>query len=108
MRILWLLPLLLQGALQFAPPPIDFAIEPGNHCEPETPCYPHPPYGAWIGNAPCLPEVTDDFAHVPRPNRAPNTLFPGDTGCDIGAFQFTAGVVIPPTPATPRNLRLVF
>jgi len=25
---------------------------------------------------------------VPRPNRPPNTLFPGDTGCEIGAYQY--------------------
>jgi hypothetical protein len=57
-----------------------------------------------IGNAVCLPEVTTDFDGVPRPNRAPNTYFQGDTGCDIGAYQF---VVPNPPPAAPKNLRII-
>lgn len=94
------------------PPAIDFALTPyGNYCEKDTPCYPHPPYGAWIGNAICLLEVKTDFVGVPRPNRAPNTLFVGDTGCDIGAFQYVSTVPIPPpiyvTVTPPRNLREV-
>lgn len=55
---------------------------------------------------PLPPEVLGDMAvdplGVPRPNRPPNSLFPGDTGCDIGAFQFVdfpaPTVVIKVTP----------
>jgi hypothetical protein len=102
--LFWILPFLVQD---FTPPRQDFLLTPyGNYCEAASPCYPHGPYGAWIGNAVCVPEVKTDFVGVPRPNRAPDTLFPGDTGCDIGAFQFTAGTQPQPTPATPRNLRL--
>ena len=57
-----------------------------------------------IGKALCLPEVPFDFDGVPRPNRPPNTYFPGDTGCDIGAYQY-----VPPTPRppAPTNLRIL-
>lgn len=44
-----------------------------------------------------LASASVDFDGVPRPNRAPNTLFPGDTGCDIGAYQFTLTGLGPPT-----------
>lgn len=84
---------------QLTPPPIDFGLTPyGNYCEDSSPCYPHSPYGAWIGNAICIPEVQADFNGVPRPNRPPNTLFQGDTGCDIGAFQYVPTTTIPPMP----------
>lgn len=43
-----------------------------------------------IGTGLCLPEVPFDFDGVPRPNRPPNTYFPGDTGCEIGAYQYVA------------------
>jgi hypothetical protein len=94
------------------PPAIDFALTPyGNYCEAATPCYPHPPYGAWIGNAECISEVKTDFAGVPRPNRPPNTLFAGDTGCDLGAFQYVPPNPVPPpitvTVTPPSNLREV-
>ena len=72
-----LAPVVLLAPQQLTPPPIDFGLTPyGNYCEDSSPCYPHPPYGAWIGNAECLPEVTTDFAGVARPNRAPNILNP--------------------------------
>lgn len=58
-----------------------------------------------IGHAVCLPEIPFDFDGVPRPNRPPNTLFPGDTGCDIGAYQFVATNVVTMKP--PTNLRVV-
>ncbi len=49
---------------------------------------------------PLPPEVLQtmsfDAAGQARPNRPPNTLFPGDTGCDIGAFQFPMVSVLPP------------
>lgn len=61
---------------------------------------------AAIGKALCLPEVTSDKDGVPRPNRPPNTLFPGDTGCDIGAYQFTGAVVPPPPTASPDGTRV--
>jgi hypothetical protein len=41
-----------------------------------------------IGHAQCLPEVLWDLDRNARPSRPPNTLFPGDTGCDIGAYQY--------------------
>jgi len=56
-----------------------------------------------IGKAICLSEVTKDFDGVPRPNRPPNTLFPGDTGCDIGAYQFVINSITNP----PTNLRII-
>jgi len=54
----------------------------------------HPPYGDTVGTGTCLPEVIRDILGYPRPNRAPDTLFPGDTGCDIGAYQYVGP---PPT-----------
>jgi hypothetical protein len=57
-----------------------------------------------VGRALCLPEVKTDFDNVPRPNRGPNTRFPGDTGCDIGAYEYNAPN---PAPAAPINLRIV-
>lgn len=56
-----------------------------------------------IGRAVCLPEVPFDFDGVPRPNRPPNFLFPGDTGCDIGAYQYK----IPNPVKVPKNLRII-
>lgn len=49
-----------------------------------------------IGMAICLPEVPFDADGVRRPNRPPNTLFPGDTGCEIGAYQFVLPTVTIP------------
>ncbi len=49
-----------------------------------------------IGRAVCLPEVLQDLDHNLRPSRPPNTLFVGDTGCDIGAYQF----IVVPSPAS--------
>jgi len=54
-----------------------------------------------IGKALCLPEVPTDLDGVPRPNRGP---VPGNSGCDIGAFQFVAPN---PAPAAPKNLRII-
>lgn len=91
------------------PPAIDFALTPDiDYCSADPAnCHPHQPYGAWIGTAQCLPQVKVDFAGVARPNRAPNTLFPGDTGCDIGAYQYVSGSSSPATPPVPANLRLL-
>lgn len=57
-----------------------------------------------VGRALCLPEVPTDIDNVARPNRGPNTRFPGDTGCEIGAYQYNAPN---PAPAAPTNLRIV-
>jgi len=94
----------------FDPPPIDFALIPDmDWCSiAADPSHsrPHTPHRSWIGNAVCIPEIKTDMAGVPRPNRPPNTLFPGDTGCDIGAYQFVAGGT-PPIPPPPTNLRVI-
>lgn len=57
-----------------------------------------------IGMAECLPSVPFDADGVPRPNRPPNTYFPGDTGCDVGAYQY-----VPPNNELqgPTNLRII-
>lgn len=52
---------------------------------------------------PVLDTLSFDPAGTPRPNRPPNTLFPGDTGCDIGAFQFP----LTDTPAPVVTIRIV-
>ncbi len=99
-------PAALAAAETFDPPAIDFARTPDvDYCadDPST-CRPHGIYGAWIGNAVCIPEITSDFAGVPRPNRPPNTLFQGDTGCDLGAYQYVVNGPVPP-PGAPTNLR---
>lgn len=57
-----------------------------------------------VGNALCLPDVPTDLDGIQRPNRGPNTRFPGDTGCEIGAYQFNAPN---PAPLAPTNLRIV-
>jgi hypothetical protein len=57
-----------------------------------------------IGKALCLPEVKFDLDGVPRPNRPPNTLFTGDTGCDIGAYQYVIPVIV---INPPKNLRII-
>lgn len=54
-----------------------------------------------VGAALCLPEVPTDKDGVPRPNRGP---LPGNTGCDVGAYQL---VVPNPAPAAPKNLRII-
>jgi hypothetical protein len=99
-------PAALAGSVEtFDPPAIDFARTPDmDYCgnDPAT-CRPHGIYGAWIGNAQCIPEVKTDFVGVPRPNRAPNTLFQGDTGCDLGAYQYVMAGPVPPGP--PANFR---
>jgi hypothetical protein len=53
-----------------------------------------------VNKCECLPEVTDDFAGMPRPSGG---------GCDCGAIECDAGL---PTAGdgklpTPRNFRLV-
>jgi len=100
----------LAGTETFDPPSQSFALTPDvDNCPDAAVCRPHSPYGAWIGTATCLPQVTVDMAGVPRPNRLPNTLFQGDTGCDIGAYQFVSGAVPPlPAPGPPLNLRQAF
>jgi len=50
-----------------------------------------------IGTGICLPEVLFDKAGVPRPSRPPGTFFPGDTGCEMGAYQYMPVVPGPPT-----------
>lgn len=47
-----------------------------------------------IGRAECLAAVPTDFDGVPRPSQAPR---PGNTGCDIGAYQFVPAAP-PPGP----------
>jgi hypothetical protein len=97
-------PPLALTAPKFDPPPIDFALTPDvDYCPDSATCRPHGAYGAWIGTAVCIAGINTDAAGVPR--RAPNTLFQGDTGCDIGAYQFVSGTIPLPIPGPPLNLR---
>ncbi len=54
-----------------------------------------------VGNALCLSEVPVDIDGVPRPNRGPT---PGNSGCDLGAYQYVAPN---PAPVAPKNLRII-
>lgn len=49
-----------------------------------------------VGKALCLPEVPFDIVGRSRPSRPKDWLFPGDTGCDIGAYQYASHTQIIP------------
>lgn len=54
-----------------------------------------------IGRAICDPANPFDADNVPRPNRPPNTYFPGDTGCDVGAYQYVPRITLAEDTSAP-------